>query len=62
MKKLYIPFLMLRLALGSVLMIYFSNTPLIQVGSVLGLMFIWIIYSLICCPYPKFFKIFIHLN
>ena len=62
MRKLYVPFLMIRLVLGSVLIILLSAEPRLQVGSVLGVMVIWTIYSLLCCPYPKFCKIFIHLN
>jgi hypothetical protein len=53
---------MMRLVIGSVLVVVLSSKPLLQVGSILGVMVIWTIYSMIFCPYNKFGKIFIHIN
>lgn len=61
-KKLYIPFLMIRLAIASILVIYFSNQPILQAVSILSVATLWTLYSIIYCPYEKLMKIFIHLT
>ena len=61
-KILYIPILMIRLAIASIFVIYFSNTSIFQAVSVLSVAAIWTIYSILCCPYEKLLKIFIHIS
>jgi hypothetical protein len=39
-----------------------SSKPNAQVSTALGIMIVWTLYSLKCCPYPKYLKVFIHIN
>lgn len=50
-KKLYIPFLMIRLATASTFVIYFSSNPTLQAISFLSVAGLWTLYSMIFCPY-----------
>lgn len=62
MEKMYLSMFMVRMVLMSAVVVLFSINPQMQVLGVVGVFLVWIIYSLIWCPYGKVFRVFIHLN
>ena len=59
LKRLYLPFMMVRSIMISVFVVAFSNNALYQVGCSLAMSLIFTIYSLCYCPYGLYIKLFL---
>ena len=60
--RLYIPILMLRTQIITILLVTLSHDPQAQVLSAFLIFLIFCFYSLCCCPYQTGLRIFIHLQ
>lgn len=59
--RLYLPMLMVSAVLISLLLVMVSISPEGQIFSCMGVFMGWCAFSLCCCPYPFFIKVFIRM-